>query len=124
MTRYSVSGTLTPDATIADTGEPAGTVNGQPYWQYQAGGETWRLFYSALAVKWLICADWNGDGAIDERDSKDGPHWTSAALAGDYIPVGGATGTATVAEYVPPADEYIVVKWRASGEFTVLKKRQ
>jgi hypothetical protein len=43
---------------------------------------------------------------------------------GLYIGANGATGTATVAEYVPPADEYIVVKWRVSGEFTVLKKRQ
>jgi len=49
------------------------------------------------------------------------------AVIGVYQPTPeqGSNGTATVAEYVPPADdELIVVKWRASGEFTDLKKRQ
>lgn len=34
MTRYAVSGITSPDCTTEDTGEPAGTINGQPYWEW------------------------------------------------------------------------------------------
>jgi hypothetical protein len=102
MTRYSVSGTLTPDATTPDTGEPAGTYDAQPYWSWTNDAGTWYLwwYFDGIGGTWEI------------TNSAPGPGfpwwvimWTSALLEGEYHANIGAAGTATVAEYVPPADD-------------------
>jgi len=59
---YSVSGILSPDATTENTGEPAGTYNGQDYWTwtgYDYRGEepellTFYLFFSTFFSNWYI----------------------------------------------------------------------
>ena len=119
MARYAVSGTLSPDATTADTGEPAGTFSGQPYWTWTNDAGTWYL-WTVFGV-YLISAD-------PPAFIQPGLFWQNSVgeyvVPGTYSPVGANTGTATVAEYVAPTpDEYITVRWRASGEFTVLKMR-
>lgn len=120
MTRYAVSGEVSPDCTIADTGEPAGEYNGQPYWTWEASGQTWylsvQIALSPNIYHWVIST------AVGDVP-RGTPSWymDGSTPIGDYVPNRDATGTATVAEYVPP-DEYIVVEWTASGKFTILKK--
>ena len=110
MARYSVSGTLSPDATTADTGEAAGTFSGQPYWTWTNDAGTWYLFLNG--------ANWAIANAFD-RFTK--AWYGGPAIAGDYVEDAllGTTGTATVTQI----DEYYAVKWKMSGEFTILKKR-
>lgn len=122
MARYSVSGTLSPDATVADTGEAAGEHNGQPYWSWTNDAGTWYLWSSTVkgVISWYLSPTlgssmWTGPASV------------GATPNGDYLPPRfppGITGTASVAEYVEPsAPECITLRWRASGEFTILKMR-
>lgn len=98
MTRYSVSGTLNPNATTPDTGEPAGTYGGKSYWQWVKDGTTYRMYW--FFVNWIITSA--------ELGANPGTYWwlpnppPPDAPAGAYSAGGSATGTATVAEYVPP----------------------
>jgi len=126
MTRYSVSGTLSPDATTADTGEPAGQFGGHPYWSW---GE-WYLFNAGVfgSSVWVVANRLSVSlvaGGVDRA-------WQAAVggPAGEYNPmVGmGTAGTATVAEYVAPPTptEYAVLTINdgpLAGEYIVLKKR-
>jgi len=131
MARYSVSGTLTPDATTADTGEPAGTFGGQPYWRWLVGEQEWFLFYRpefsfppfVNAERWVIGNELNTPAGFDSLEW----HRLSNEIAGDYAP-SGTTGTATVAEITgpPPATEYAVLQINdgpLAGEYIVLKTR-
>jgi len=123
MTRYSVSGTLTPDATTADTGVAAGTISGESYWAWKASGQTWWLQWTG--TEWLLCADWNVDGLVNAEDRVAGAYWTNANMLGEYTPANGATGTATVAEYVPPPENLLVLEWLTgphAGKYTLLKE--
>ena len=45
-TAYSVSGTLSPDCTTSNTGEPAGTYNDEDYWTWTNDADTWYLFWN------------------------------------------------------------------------------
>ena len=102
MTRYSVSGTLTPDATTADTGEPAGTYNGQPYWTWG----TWYLFLSDLRIIGQPSNLWAIADNLDRLEATF-VWFGSTGVEGAYTPAFGnpATGTATVAEYAPSSDD-------------------
>lgn len=97
MPAYIISGTLTPDATTANTGELAGTYNGQNYWTWTNDAGTWYLYLTEAAVYAIA-------GQLPAGKAQ--PAWQGgAAVAGDYLPNPNATGTATVAEYVPPVTE-------------------
>ena len=93
-----ITGTISPDVTIPDSGPPNGTWNGRDYWTWYAAEETWYLFwFTVKSTKWVISADlgtlslslgvWYGPNAVSP--------------VGTYTPVAPATGDATVAEYVP-----------------------
>jgi hypothetical protein len=122
MARYSVSGTLSPDATTADTGEAPGVFIGQNYWTWTNDAGTWYLFAGTYAGE---TPTWNVSNLLGLGLGI--PIWqgpNSSNPVGDYTPLANATGTATVAEITEPAaDEYYVIQWKASGEFTILKKR-
>jgi hypothetical protein len=108
--RLVVTGTpdLSPDCTTPDTGAPAGTYNGYDYWTWTNDAGTWYL--------WMLPAALNRYGIISAAlgvpPAIDGPPgWTyNFRFFPDDYPVAsyapqfgsGATGTATVAEYVPP----------------------
>jgi hypothetical protein len=119
--RLTISGTVTPDCTIVDTGEPAGELNGQPYWQWtgkKPDGSPTTYFLYWVAPNWIISTLLGAVWATQ---------WANAAgsVIGDYAPGSFHTGTVTVTEYTPPEPpmaEYLVVEWTASGRFTVLKK--
>jgi hypothetical protein len=122
--RLTISGTpdLSPDCTVADTGEPAGLdSNGNEYFTWEAGGHAWYLWFLSIEQGWVISQLLQ---AFPVRPP--GPWWSGTSQLGEYAPQGTSVGTVTVAEYIPPPveDEYLVVKWKASGEFTILKKRQ
>jgi len=98
MTRYVVSGTVSPDCTTPDTGEPAGTYNGQNYWTWTNDAGTWYLwwFTSPRGNAWTITAELGSapDGLLWYQ-------WTTEQIipvSGEY-PTNGdnSTGTATVA---------------------------
>ena len=119
MTRYAVSGSVL--CATSDTGEPTGEQNGYPVYQWTNDNGTWWMgvttIISGLSRVYVITASPVVGGT---------PSWArvSGTEIGNYGPVNGASGTATVAEYVAPTpDEYITVRWRASGEFTLLKMR-
>ena len=123
--QLAITGTVTPDCTIANTGDPAGTLNGESYWAWTAGGQEWWLQWTG--TEWLLCADWNGDGQVNVQDLDLGAYWTNANMLGEYTPTNGATGTATVAEYAePPAPtgDTLVIRWNVSGEITILRKKE
>lgn len=95
--KLSIIGTLTPDATIADTGDPVGTYNSQPYWSWSAGGHTWYLFFQPgfAGSQWVIgasppaalyAASWIGGQGVP---------------TGEYSPEIIASGVLTVAEVSP-----------------------
>ncbi len=92
---YAISGELSPDCTVGDTGESAGTVNGQPYWEWVAGGVTYYLCNATelFGVMWGITT-------VLGSFPQQGPYWMKdgeeAEILGDYAPGGGAAGTATV----------------------------
>jgi hypothetical protein len=117
--RYSVSGTLVPDATTADTGVSAGTHNDKPYWRWVVGEQEWFLNYITMFNRYGITDNLNPvNGWLRDAASED--------PAGNYSPLSGATGTATVAEYVPPAPEkLLVLEWHVgphAGKYTLLKE--
>lgn len=119
MARYSVSGTLTPDATTADTGEPVGVWNGQPYWRWLVGEQEWYL--------WKYLTVWVITKALQNLMNNAWQN-LSGDIPGTYSPITGASGTATVAEYVepPPATEYAVLTINDglfAGQYIVLKTR-
>ena len=121
--QLAITGTVNPDCTIANTGDPAGIIGGESYWSWTAGGRTWWLQW--LGSEWLICADWNADGIINADDMLTGAHWLSPNLLGEYTPANGATGTATVAEYVEsPTGDTLIIRWNVSGEITILRNRE
>ena len=87
-TAYSVSGTLTPDATTTNTGEPVGSYGSLPYWSWSAGGHTWYLW------KWMGFAY-----VITETlGTWGGPYaWFGhSSVIGSYTRDYSSTGTATV----------------------------
>lgn len=119
MTDHSVSGPVSPDCTTPDTGEPAGTEQGQPYFDWDTADPTWS--------KWRMCRSGFGGNpwVIIPRDFTENPaysgffrdfgdlsflatsgigFWLTStdAVVNSYAPQAPATGTATVAEYVPP----------------------
>ena len=93
MTAYAITGTLEPDVTTENTGEPAGVLNGEPYWSWAAAEVTWFLFWDSGQSLWFIGSELGGL-----------PLWTSATLVGPYDPFG-SSGIATVAEYAPPTSD-------------------
>lgn len=120
MARLAVSGTLNPDASTADTGEPAGEFNSAEYWSWTNDGGTWYLWYDLPNNKWVI----SDSLGVSPFLGQFGWGLLEGQVVGAYSMLVGVTGIATVAEYVAPTpDEYITVRWRASGEFTVLKMR-
>ena len=124
--RYSVSGTLTPDATTADTGVAAGTVEGKPYWTWINDVGTWYLHWVPLFSGWLIA------NALFPAMTKA---WVrpNEDPVGEYIPLGileqePVTGNPVVAEYVEPppvAETYITLQIHSgpnAGKYIVLKE--
>ena len=89
MATYTISGTLTPDAT-GTTGEPAGVFNGQNYWTWTTEGTAWYLAYNGPRY---VIRNTLGAGATGL--------WISDTIgidpSGTYIPLINVTGTATVA---------------------------
>lgn len=105
MTRYSVSGTLTPDATTADTGDPAGTHNGQPYWSWTNDAGTWFLWFSQEAFGRYRYAINHG---LDESLMWSGSFLNPLPIGNYEANLGMCTGLSTVAEYVPPASDPVL----------------
>lgn len=105
--RLTVTGTpdLSPDCTTPDTGEPAGTYNGQNYWTWTNDAGTWFLWYKRVTFpppgyqKMYISA------ALGNSYGWQLTITDPAVIIGNYTSNGAYTGTATVAEYVPPADD-------------------
>lgn len=102
MTRYSVTGTITPNATTpTNTGEPAGTFNDQPYWSWTNDAGTWYL-WSRLdrGVRWWYVSESTGSLAA--------AYWglRTNSPAGNYVPKSPATGTATVSEAPSGPDSF------------------
>ena len=124
--RYSVSGTLSPDATTADTGVAAGTYNEESYWTWTNDAGTWYLWYWKPffgSSQWSIGP--SAPGGLSEIFWIRSP---GEEVVGDYIDNGpSSTGTATVAEYVEPAPtEYAVLTINdgpLAGQYIVLKTR-
>lgn len=81
---YHVTGTLTPDAADNYTGD--GEQNEEP--AYSSPLREFIIYWDGID-SWIIAEQWSGP---------DNPHWkrTNPAMAGDYAPCAGATGTATV----------------------------
>jgi len=141
MTRYSVSGTLTPDATTADTGEAVGTEAEKPYFDWTAGGRDWRMCWNAVTAEWAIIPrgvtssgfirtptqinsllNWGGWWRGPQTESNAGEYAAQNGSGGEEV-----TGTATVAEIVEPTPtEYAVLTINdgpLAGEYIVLKTR-
>ncbi len=123
--RYSVSGTLVPDATTPDTGPPAGTHEGQDYWRWLVGEREWFLYW--WGTRWQITdairpADSQAFGDVVWRGDEE--------IVGDYTAGTNATGTATVAEYEesepePGPEKLLVLEWLTgphAGKYTLLKE--
>jgi hypothetical protein len=88
--RFAITGDPDPDCRTDDTGAPAGTYNGEPYWSWEAGGETWYLW-------WLTSAWW-----ISAAVGDAGTSWLGGGeIQGDYGDFNATTGTATVAHLTP-----------------------
>jgi len=83
---YEVTGALFPDAT--GTYEDAGEHNGKRYYQRTPNG--WFLWWS-LAGTWRISYLLGGGG--DKFWERADPN-----IEGEYLPIIGVTGTATVTE--------------------------
>jgi hypothetical protein len=67
--KLSISGTISPDATTLDTGEPAGIELGQPYWDWDTTDPVWS--------KWRMCAAfYNTQWAIIPRDFTEDPGYS------------------------------------------------
>ena len=117
--RYSVSGDPNPDCTVADTGPPAGTVEGKPYWEWTTGARTWRLQWGGS--NWGIL-NVGGDAAFWAMIGPTEP-------PGEYAPITGTTGNPIVAEYVEPpptAEKFLTLQVHTgpfAGEFIVLRTR-
>jgi hypothetical protein len=112
MTRYAVSGTTSPDCTTEDTGEPAGTINGQPYWEWVVGSVTCRLYRLVVTPAVMSIVAIQGGVNIGAW-SKPG-----TGITGIYTAIAPTTGNATVAVYVPPA--YVTLQGETG--FIVLRK--
>lgn len=95
MARYSVSGTLTPDATTADTGDPAGTHNGQPYWSWTNDEGTWFLWFSQEAFGRYRYAINHG---LDESLMWSGSFLNPLPIGNYEANLSMCTGLSTVAE--------------------------
>jgi hypothetical protein len=121
--QLSVSGTLSPDATTANTGPPAGTHEGQPYWQWTNDAGTWFLSNVNLSggLQWAITSRLGafvvGVGSWRRPDNEP--------AIGEYSPVGSATGIATVAEVPPAPAKLLVLEWHVgphAGKYTLLRE--
>lgn len=84
VTAYHVTGTLTPDA--ADNYTCDGQINEEP--AYSSPLREFIIYWDGID-SWILCEQWAGP---------ENPGWkrTDPAIAGDYAPYGGATGTAAV----------------------------
>ncbi len=84
--KYEVTGTLSPDV----TGDylPDGIYNGKMSYSHAVG-----VFF----IWWNGIATWYISGI---KGGMPGPHWcrTAPTIEGQYGPLGGATGIATVTE--------------------------
>ena len=114
--KLTISGALSPDATIANTGEPTGQYLGRDQWTWAAGGHAWTLRYVAdpFASGWKILADggedywWAGPNAVSP--------------VGEYSPALGA-GAMTISEHTG-ADAYatlVVNEGPLAGMYIILK---
>jgi hypothetical protein len=95
--RFAVTGDPDPDCRTTDTGAPAGEHGGEPYWTWEAGGETWYLWwYTFEGGYWIISVELGGSkGALDDW-------WFSDTLEAEYTAGGSeTTGTTTVAHLTP-----------------------
>ncbi len=78
-----VTGSISPDVTTNNSGDPSRFHKHAPYWSYSSGFLGARIYYDG--IRWWLDVlgfdDW----------------WHSDTMLGDYVPVGGsASGTATV----------------------------
>jgi hypothetical protein len=117
--RLTVSGTLVPDATTADTGVAAGIHNEEPYWSWTNDAETWYLWWGGTG--WNIGNALGGATLVWIRPDVN--------IVGEYFPIGSTTGTATVAEYeeppAPGSEKLLVLEWLTgphAGKYTLLKE--
>lgn len=98
MPNKQVTGSLSPDATVAHTGEPAGMHGGAMYWEYTgADGQTWKIFKSIGFGLWMINRQFVDDFSMFGNPTA--PGWYGpATVDGVYSPFQFATGNATVAD--------------------------
>jgi hypothetical protein len=126
--QLSVSGTLSPDASTANTGPPAGEFGGKDYWEWDAGGETWYLHVVGIVgmQRWAITSRLALAHAVEHGDRtwlhlgefEDGP-------AGEYESGLETTGVATVAEVPPEPEKLLVLEWHVgphAGKYTLLRE--
>ena len=108
MTSYLVGSRddpIVPDATGVYV--EAGTYNGYPYYEREPGG--WAIWMYVVAGKFGNTYGWfisdalgsiaNPSFAPSELNNPPNP------ITNNHFGVNGATGTATVAEYVPPVSD-------------------
>jgi hypothetical protein len=95
-----IADTISPDTNTADTGSPAGTLNGRNYWAWTADGITYYLFwFSVHHTSWILSSIL---GALSLSGYWIGPNTTSPC--GTYIGgTGVEIGNANVQELTPPA---------------------
>lgn len=115
MPDYTVSGTVTPDCTGDYT--DAGEYNGQRYYTCTNEAGTWFL-YSTDSPPFQL---WRISAVLG---ATKGLCWTQSSLLGEYLPAGGAAGTATVAEYVEPPPTEAVLTARKYLIFQALQPIQ
>ena len=104
MAHYQIIGDPNPDCTTSDTGDVAGTHNGQPYWSWTNDAGTWYLYYTtspSFDPCWLISnalSNWLTEGGGGGELGWYGGSGTGLNRIGDYNNTGGgASGTPTVA---------------------------
>jgi len=132
MTAYAVTGTLSPDVTTANTGEPDGYFGDPPYWQWLVGETLWILSYTQTIEGPKPTTTYD-NWFIDTLFGGGSPwYWLKKTVAdgspdpvGEYAPMNSATGTATVAEYVPPSNPtyatLTINDGPLAGQYIVLK---
>ena len=110
MSAYKITGTISPNATTANTGEPAGTLNEQPYWTWEAGGFTWYLWFDDSSAPLLYA--WRMTKVLGGGTGPPNPHWEKTGNtpdpAGSYLPKITATGTATVTVVANPVQFFFL----------------
>lgn len=125
--RLTISGTVSPDCTTLDTGEPAGTHSGYDYWTWEAGEQEWFLAFVPADGKAGTPDFWSISLGLPDSTNYTDVRWRldSAVVSGNYLPIRDATGTVIVTEYTPPAATtyatLTITDGPLAGQYIVLK---